>query len=197
MFFVLGQGCYGLFNEISQGKIFDFIIEDFRFGCLQTEMHFLFCVCVCYFGTVRYLVWNLDKSSFPSVFTFTRFGKGRAQPFSLQTVEFVQRTCIHLYRKEPWLLHTHEHEQTVKSCSYFSRCPNALIYWPEFSSCCVRCRKILTLFSCLISETSMMSPSASLMRPEFRLTADFFKEFFSRPLFFSMKLELKVNDSLM
>lgn len=80
--------------------------------------------------------------------------------------------------------HTHEHEQTVKSCSYFSRCPDALIYWPEFSSCCLRCRKNVPLFSCLISETSMMSPSASLMRPEFRLTADFFKEFFSRPLFF-------------
>lgn len=45
---------YGLFNEISQGKIFDFIIEDFRFVCLQTEMHF-FSVCVCArFGTVKY-----------------------------------------------------------------------------------------------------------------------------------------------
>lgn len=52
---------YGLFNEIFQGKIFDFIIEDFRFVCLQTEMHFFFCVCVCCLGTVRYLVWNLDQ----------------------------------------------------------------------------------------------------------------------------------------
>lgn len=66
VFFVLfrGGGYFELMdflNGISQGKIFDFIIEDFRFVCLQTEMRFFFfflpSVCAC-LGTVRYSVWN-------------------------------------------------------------------------------------------------------------------------------------------
>lgn len=51
VFFVLfrGGGYFELMdflNGISQGKIFDFIVEDFRFVCLQTELRFcLFFLC--------------------------------------------------------------------------------------------------------------------------------------------------------
>lgn len=120
LFFFRGGGYFELMdflNGISQGKRFDFIIEDFRFVCLQTEMHF-FCECVCVFRDCKILGVELGSSSILipvwCVFTLADSEKD-APPFSLQTVEFVQRTCIHLYRKElGYCTHAHTHEHASK-----------------------------------------------------------------------------------
>ncbi len=51
-------------NGISQGKIFDFIIEDFRFVCLQTDAFLsFFGECVCVFRDCKILCVELGSGA--------------------------------------------------------------------------------------------------------------------------------------
>ncbi len=191
MFFWGGGGYFELMdflNGTSHGKIFDFIIEDFHF-CMfanwKAYLFFFFCECVCVLRDCKILFVELGSGAILIpvwyVLTFTRFGKGRAT-FFFPNCGVCTEDLYSFVQKGAWLLHTHT-RVNCESCSYFSRCPNALIYWPGFSTCLLRCRKMFLFFSFDLWNINDV-PSTSRMRPELRLTADLFKEFFSQPLLF-------------
>lgn len=125
LFFFSGRGVvlkHGLFNEISQGKIFDFIIEDFRFVCLQTEMHFFsVCVRVCSFRDCKILWCGIrinPHSHLIRIHTYQVWKRTRS--LFLSGLWSLYRGPVFICtEKEPWLLHTHEHEQSVKIALIF------------------------------------------------------------------------------